>query len=403
MALTTTRRAALEANIPKYYVLRTFLKRLVWPILTIFLLRNQLSLAELGTIFSVGTLIGLILEVPSGAMADWMGRRNAMTVAMLLQAISMLLFAVGDSFTIFLIANALYYGAGSLLSGTHEALMYETLTELGRQDDIKRITGRALFWSQVSTGIVFVFVPLLATVSLVLPFYLNAVQFLIGALIAYSFVEPQRAVSVKQTESGSDALGFRSFFSNRALLVGGLFFALIGGLGGFLDDFRQAYLDLIHVDLAYFGIVYLFLRVFTGVGGLYTERIEAAIGRRAMLVILFGVTAVAYMGMFLVNTLYGLLFIVLDGIEAGFSRPLEQEYLNSRINHRNRATLLSVFSFFEGLIRAIFVFIAGLVAHKYGLQAGFGLAALVLLLTAGPLLIAMLRQEPSLSPKPDLQ
>jgi len=96
---SSARAKALEANIPKYYVLRTFFKRLVWPILTIFLLRHELSLAQLGTIFSVGTVIGLIFEVPSGAISDWVGRRNALVLTMLLQTVSMLLFATGDSFT----------------------------------------------------------------------------------------------------------------------------------------------------------------------------------------------------------------------------------------------------------------------------------------------------------------
>src|SRR3989338_2203452 len=146
------RKQKLNANIWKYYLIRIMAKRIVWPILTFFLLRNELSPAQIGVIFATGSIVGLLLEVPSGALADKFGRRNALILANLGWALSMLIFAVGDSFTAYLIANAAYWAFGTLCSGTHEALIYETLHELGRKDDIKRITGRSLFISHRSAS-----------------------------------------------------------------------------------------------------------------------------------------------------------------------------------------------------------------------------------------------------------
>lgn len=136
----------LNANIWKYYILRIFAKRLVWPILTIFLVRNELSATEIGIIFSVGTVIGLLLEVPSGAIADRIGRKTSMIIANVGWALSMFIFWQVDSFMGFLVANALYWVAGSLWTGTHDAFIYETLQELGREKEIKKISGRALLY-----------------------------------------------------------------------------------------------------------------------------------------------------------------------------------------------------------------------------------------------------------------
>ena len=108
-------------------------KRLVWPILTIFLVRNQLSPTEIGIVFAVGVLIGLILEVPSGAIADRIGRKTCLIISMLGCAASMFLFWLSHGFWGFLIANALYWAAGSLWTGTHNALIYETLKELNTE------------------------------------------------------------------------------------------------------------------------------------------------------------------------------------------------------------------------------------------------------------------------------
>src|SRR3989338_8419757 len=213
------RKQKLNANIWKYYLIRIMAKRIVWPILTFFLLRNELSPAQIGVIFATGSIVGLLLEVPSGALADKFGRRNALILANLGWALSMLIFAVGDSFTAYLIANAAYWAFGTLWSGTHEALIYETLHELGRKDDIKRITGRSLLVSQVGTGIIFVIVPIIAKFSLHLPFWINVFVFLIGALLASSLTEPARTVSIREKEIGKNESVIKTILTNRFLLV----------------------------------------------------------------------------------------------------------------------------------------------------------------------------------------
>lgn len=392
--LSHERRSQLAANIPKYYFLRTLFKRLVFPILTIFLLRHQLSLEQIGILYSVGAIIGLSLEVPGGAAADLLGRRTALALAMVIQAGSMALFALGHSFAFFLVANALYFAGSSLMTGTHEAFLYETLVELGRKNELKQIVGRALFISQIATGALFMVVPLLAKFSLALPFWLNTIQFLTAAILAFTLTEPART-TVKQSSTLQELLGFRTFIANRSLVLGGLFFALIGGLTGFLADYRQVYLDRIHLDLAYFGVVYLALRLLTGLMGEYATRLERRVGRTALHWVLILSPALGYLGMALINNLYGLLFVILDGFEAGFSRPLKQEYLNFHINHANRASQISVFNFLKGIIRAGAVFIGGFLAQRLGLQLSFGIFGIALIVLAGPLVSHVLAHAPS--------
>lgn len=335
------RTKALNANIWKYYVLRIFAKRIVWPILTIFLVRNALSATEIGIVFAVGTLLGLILEVPSGAIADRIGRKNAMFVAHAGWALSMLIFWRADTFVGFLVANALYWVAGSLWSGTHQALIYETLQELGREQEAKKIFGRALFISQVTTGVLFIVVPVIAKFLLTLPFLINAIVFAVSGALVLSLAEPRRTVSVEEKEVGKDFFGFKTFFTNRALLVAGLTFGFIAGTNGILADFRQVYLDFIGLDITYFGFIYLGTRLLTGFLGANVERIEKRIGKRATFILIPAASLVTYVGLFLANSFYGLLFVMLDGIQEGLSAPMEQDYLNRAITGTQRATMLS--------------------------------------------------------------
>lgn len=385
------RRLLLNSNIWKYYVLRIFAKRLVWPILTLFLLRNQLSATEIGIVFSVGAIISLLLEVPSGAIADRIGRKRALAIAFFGWALSMFIFWQGNSFLSFLIANVLYMAAGSLWTGTNEAFIYETLQELGRENEIKKVSGKALFISQISTGILFVIVPFVAKFSLSLPFFINSLVFLFGLFIVLTFVEPVRSKSVFEEEVGRDFLGFRGFFLNRSLLIIGLVFGFIGGINGILENFRQVYLDFIHLDLVYFGFVYLGLRLLTGFFGANIEQIETKLGKQRTFLLLPIISFVAYIGLFLVNSLYGLIFVVLDGVQGGLSRPLEQEYLNKVINN-NRATMISIFNFIENIVLALAVFFGGVVIDKFGVNSVFLFSAVLLVVFVGPLTLWFVKQ-----------
>ncbi len=390
--LNLERKRALGKNIWKYYAMRTSAKRVVWPILTIFLVRNSLSLAEIGMIFSVGTLVGLIFEVPSGMITDRIGRRYALTIAFTGQALSMFLFWQAGSFFGFMIANALYYAAGTLMTGTGEAFIYETLHELGREKEIKKVTGRAVFIAQVFTGVLFIGVPFIAKFSLALPFLINTFVFIGTALLVFSFCEPVRVESVAEMELGKDNLGFKTFLTNPLLLSFSLGLGFIGGINGILEDFRQVYLDFIHVDIIYFGFIYLGLRILTGSFGTQADFFEKHLGKRGALLFLPAISLVTYLGLFACNSLYGLIFIMLDGITGGLARPFEQEYLQKMITHVNRVTLLSIDNMIQGLVRAGSVLLGGFVISSYGVQAGFLLAAGLVLIFALPFLVAFLRR-----------
>jgi MFS family permease len=382
----------LEANIWKYYIMRIFVKRLVWPILTIYLVRNQLTPTEIGIVFSVGTIVGMLFEVPSGVVADRIGRRASLTLSFIGQAFSMLVMSLSTGFWGFLIGNALFWVANSLFSGTHSAFVYETLHELGRKRDVKKVFGKATYISQVSTGFLFVGVPLLAEYSLRLPFYINTVVLFAAAILTWSFTEPERIKSVAAEEGLQNTSAFKQFFSQPLLLSLSLATGFLSGINGILENFRQLYLDFIHLDVAYFGLVYLALRFITGYCGTKTEWLEGKIGRRNLLLLLPAVSFATYIGLFLFNSFYGLLFIVLDGIQGGLMRPVEQEYIQALVSNEKRVTFLSIDNLIQNLIRAGAVFFGGFAIDRFGIQYGFFFAALLVVVVALPLFISFIRK-----------
>ncbi|MGH3647429.1 MAG: MFS transporter, partial [Micromonosporaceae bacterium] len=91
----------------------------------------------------IWSVTGLILEVPSGALADALSRRLLLIVAPLLAAAGYALWVLAPSYWVFALGFVLWGACGSLQSGALEALVYEELAHRGAAEAYPRLIGRA--------------------------------------------------------------------------------------------------------------------------------------------------------------------------------------------------------------------------------------------------------------------
>ena len=70
---------------------------LVLPFLVITPEARGLSLSAIGAVFAVHSAVAIVLEVPSGALADMVGRRRVLLAGAALTTVSLLIFAVAGS------------------------------------------------------------------------------------------------------------------------------------------------------------------------------------------------------------------------------------------------------------------------------------------------------------------
>ncbi len=119
---------------------------LLYPVYTLLLADNGLSVAEISSLFILWSLTSIVLEVPSGALADAVSRRRVLAVAPLLAAVGFAMWPVTSSYWVFALGFVLWGVQGALQSGAFEALVYEELDRLGAADRYARIMGRSRAW-----------------------------------------------------------------------------------------------------------------------------------------------------------------------------------------------------------------------------------------------------------------
>ncbi|MGC4014745.1 MAG: MFS transporter [Luteolibacter sp.] len=152
-------RIRLAAN-PRRYILFTVLynSRAYYPVLAVLFTDLGLSLERFVLLNLVWAAAIFLFEVPSGALADTLGRKRLLVFSSLLMVAEMLCLLLaprngGTLLFLLCLANRVLSGTSeAAASGADEALAYDSLPEQNRADAWDRILAAAMRWR--SAGII---------------------------------------------------------------------------------------------------------------------------------------------------------------------------------------------------------------------------------------------------------
>ena len=152
MTAETASKEQLEGNIRRFIIFRLFYTaRFYYPIFTILFLDYGLTLEQFAILNMVWAVSIVLAEVPSGALADIVGRKRLLIFAALLMVMEMALIVfapIGASSLLFLmfLGNRICSGLSeAAASGADEALAYDSLKALGREDEWAKVLERTTF------------------------------------------------------------------------------------------------------------------------------------------------------------------------------------------------------------------------------------------------------------------
>jgi MFS family permease len=134
------------SNVRRFIAFRAFFNaRFYYPVFTILFLDYGLTIEQFALLNTVWAFTIVLAEVPSGALADLIGRKRLLVTTSLLMICEMLLLGfvpLGNSrliFCAFLVNRILSGLAEALASGADEAMAYDTLVARGDADDWPKV------------------------------------------------------------------------------------------------------------------------------------------------------------------------------------------------------------------------------------------------------------------------
>ena len=183
----------LKANIWKIYLFEILAGMFFSiPIIVLFWQNNGLSLTEVMVLQSIFAVITVILEIPSGYFADIYGRKKTLIFASIMGFIAITTYSLGHNFYHFLVAEIFFALSVSFTSGTVSAFVYDTLQNLGREKEYKKIWGNVLFYGMIALALSNILGGFIAKIDFRYALYTSIPFFALMIPLAFLMQEPKR-------------------------------------------------------------------------------------------------------------------------------------------------------------------------------------------------------------------
>lgn len=342
--METQRKHLLRANIWKLYLLNALHGAIFFiPIIIPFYRENGISLMQAFLLEAIFSIEVVLLEIPTGYLSDRWNRKYTIVTACAFSTMGWLMYAIGTGFTYFLAGEILMGFGASLLSGTLEAITYDTLLEQGKTEHYKRISGNQFFATFGTESIASIVGGFIAVTSLRNAAWVTVASPLLGFFIALTLCEPRRhklegTQHLKTLWRICTGTLIRSTPLRSIIALHGV----IGAMTLSLFWLTQPYQTLVHLPLALFGITHA---IIVGAGALssrFTHAISKRIDDRLFLLLIAAAVVMSYLGLGSSLSLWALLFFLTGRVAWGFLSPLTSDMINRMTTSEIRATVLSI-------------------------------------------------------------
>ncbi len=371
----------LERNIFKNYIY-TFLANFnltsgVW---MLYLAYRGLSLFEIGIMEAIFHITSFTMEVPTGIVADLFGRKTSRVIGRVVGIISTVLMIYSGGvvgFAMSFVLSALSY---NLESGAGDALIYDSMIEIGIEKKYMKIKGKSEVVYQCANALALPIGGYLATIDYSYVYKVALVVGAVAALQSLSFIEPSVGKVTKKEN------GFKTFthqLKESVLVIKNSkklsFLILMSESVGVFSTttffYIQNYLKINGRSEFRIGIVLAVGALLSAIGVTQAHKIEKRFGYKKTLTILLG-GMVFFLWLMVTGTYSEIGIIGLSVVEA-IEYVIMSDYINRLIPSERRATVLSMQSMIFSLFMIVLFPLVGLIGDVSSLQVSFVMIAIL--------------------------
>ena len=374
------------------------------PFLLLFFIDKGLTFTQIGLLIGIREIVIIISDIPSGIIADALGRRRTLAFSFIFYVISFCLYFFADDFWAFMIAMFFFANGDAVRTGVHKAMIFEYLKLKGWENQKTTYYGHTRAWSQMGTAIssllagVFVFF----SGDFQIIFLISIIPYIIDLMLVLSYPKGLEGEMIHHSKSVKEKFGevISAFWLSvstiimvKAMINTSLFSAYYKSIKDYLQAllqsfalamplyffFNQKQQTALVVGIGYF-IVYMATSLTTRNAGNLAKRF-IDISKPLNFTLLIGLTAgiisgIFYQtGFFIVAAIFFIFILLIENMR----KPIGIVYVAELTDEKAMASVLSTESQATSLFAAIFAPVIGWLADSYGLGAGLLLFTIVLM------------------------
>lgn len=356
----------LHRNIRLDFIFRFFCNFCIADgIFVLFLVKKGLSLWQIGILEGIFHAASIITEIPSGALADLLGRKKVLIASRISGIVSSLLMVFTDSMWLLGICFVFSAWTFNLVSGSEEALLYDSFLGMGQEERFFKTNSRLNFVTELSQGLALLAGGYLAEISYTLCYGMIIGTDTLALLTCLFMEEPEnlnKCVSVKKHFITSYDL----IKGNKKLQFVLFHYAVLFAFHTSVFLYSQEYYHSRGLSEGRIGLILFALCGCNSIGALLSEKISKVLGKRASVI----TGAISAAGLILMWHSYVPLSVLGFGINSMANAtlyPLQSNELNKMIPSEQRATIISVSSMCFSVIMIILFPLMGYLADDMGM------------------------------------
>lgn len=385
----------LERNIRLFY-LRAFFMALIFSLpIWIDYYRHFFSFSQIAFLEAMSTTMITLLELPTGALADLLGRKKTIVIGLLLWTIANLNTGIMTTAIRIVLSYALFSLGEALISGSDIALLYDSLKELGRENEFAKIAARNGLIFRLSLGLSSLLGAWFYQKYNGLPYIMMGLARLIAAIMVLKMIEP-KIDSEKFTLKNyliQTKIGFKQIFKSRYMRRLTLFYTVVGGLTwSCINYFNYAFLYEIGFNTQEQSVVFAIIYVIASLAVLYLVKIfDKNKLNRVQIYLFFPIVIFIFFSLAgFANKLLGALIIFFLLFTAMARYSLLDRMANQEFESKYRATAVSALNMLVSLFYVVIIAISGLLQDTYStkiVMSGLGILSIFFTLPTAILLI----------------
>lgn len=400
--MATSEHRRLQANLWRYQVFcLVFFTPFMLPVIVLFWRENGLDLIDVHLLQAIFAVAVVALEVPTGMVADRLGKRTSLIAASATMAIGMVVYAIGRGFGVFLAGElALAFGL-SLFSGAGSALLYDSLAALDRAEEFQRYEGRTRALQLTAVALCSLVGGLVGARSYRATVWLTAIGPAFALFWALGLTDVRSAPGRGQPWRES-LWGYGSLIASSLRFVGKhrlvrwqiLFLGVLSASSFWLLWVYQPYMEQSGLRVWAFGAAFALFNLFAALASHLADRVGHACGRTGTLWLLAALQVAPPLLMAWQVHPLSFLFILGHQATRGLAPPIISARILRYTYADKRATVLSIGSMTGRLLYGMTAVLFGWIAEHLSLGHGLysqGAATAALLLA---LLISYARIPP---------
>ncbi len=155
----------------------------------VFFYLIYMNYQQLGIFDTICFTFGMLMEIPTGALADKLGRKWSISLGMLLGVVGVMTLTFGGTFRLMMIGYLIISLGWAFYSGANEAFLFDALKKEKREDEFDDILSRSASIGMITLVIVSLLGAWLFTVDVRLPHFLWGAGYGIAFIVSLFFKE----------------------------------------------------------------------------------------------------------------------------------------------------------------------------------------------------------------------